>query len=472
MKENQQRIRKYNAKKIPFDNSNMKKYRYPISNNNQDKVNSQQVAGYKYNNEKKILAKHNSNDKLADKIIAENNMNKYTFMQNIRNKYKNNQINKIKNSSHNEIFSNKSINDMKPKTEIKNLNATKNYSLNKSKVSSSNKNAKKPIKISSSLEKKIKSYYLIPKTTFTNNFKNQKTKNNENNDNDLTENYSNEKPKINNILSKYYHQNNFQNFQNNDSNNNNNRIDKQKISQPNSNMIKQENENKFNEFKYNSYNNFLGESKINTKIEIQKPSEINKYLSDKNKVENENKTNIRNKYLLKSNKSNDNFIKEPYKNNGKTPIEKKIESLISQNEKEEETDANITKKLNNIIENLKKQKKNKMNKFINVNNPLNDNLIIQQYKKKDGEENLKRINENNEKINLEENKIKNEQKIIQRNINDDEFINNSKEQKSYEINGINKNLDFQKDFQRYSDKKEENKSTDNFYPLNRENKTI
>ena len=26
MKENQQRIRKYNAKKIPFDNSNMKKY--------------------------------------------------------------------------------------------------------------------------------------------------------------------------------------------------------------------------------------------------------------------------------------------------------------------------------------------------------------------------------------------------------------------------------------------------------------
>ena len=56
---------------------------------------------------------------------------------------------------------------MKPKTEIKNLNATKNYSLNKSKVSSSNKNAKKPIKISSSLEKRIKSYYLIPKTTFT-----------------------------------------------------------------------------------------------------------------------------------------------------------------------------------------------------------------------------------------------------------------------------------------------------------------
>ena len=113
-------------------------------------------------------------------------MNKYTFMQNIRNKYKNNQINKVKNSSHNEIFSNKSINDMKPKTEIKNLNSTKNYSLNKSKVSSSNKNAKKPIKISSSLEKRIKSYYLIPKTTFTNNFKNQKTKNNENNDNDLT----------------------------------------------------------------------------------------------------------------------------------------------------------------------------------------------------------------------------------------------------------------------------------------------
>ena len=474
MKENQQRIRKYNAKKIPFDNSNMKKYRYPISNNNQDKVNSQQVTGYKYNNEKKILAKHNSNNKLADKIIAENNMNKYTFMQNIRNKYKNNQINKVKNSSHNEIFSNKSINDMKPKTEIKNLNSTKNYSLNKSKVSSSNKNAKKPIKISSSLEKRIKSYYLIPNTTFTSHFKSQKTKNNENNDNDLTENYSNEKPKINTILSKYYHQNNFQNFQNNDSSNNN-RIDKQKISQPNSNMIKQENENKFNEFKYNSYNNFLGESKISTKIEIQKPSEINKYLRDKNKVENENKTNIRNKYLLKSNKSNDNFIKEPYKNtmnNGKTPIEKKIESLISQNEKEEETDANITKKLNNIIENLKKQKKNKMNKFINVNNPLNDNLIIQQYRKIDGEENLKRINENNEKINLEENKIKNEQKIIQRNINDDEFINKSKEQKSYEINGINKNLDFQKDFQRYSDKKEENKSTDNFYPLNRENKTI
>ena len=55
MKENQQRIRKYNAKKIPFDNSNMKKYRYPISNNNQDKVNSQQVTGYKYNNEKKIF---------------------------------------------------------------------------------------------------------------------------------------------------------------------------------------------------------------------------------------------------------------------------------------------------------------------------------------------------------------------------------------------------------------------------------
>ena len=38
---------------------------------------------------------------------------------------------------------------------------------------------------------------------------------------------------------------------------------------------------------------------------------------------------------------------------------KKIESLISHNEKEEETDANITKKLNNIIENLKKQKNNK-----------------------------------------------------------------------------------------------------------------
>ena len=118
------------------------------------------------------MTKHNSNYKLGDNIKLENNSTKYSFIKNLRSNYSNVKNNNIKNLSHNEIFLNKSINEINQKTTIHRNMKNKNYSLNKTNISNTNKKTKKLQKIPSTLEKKINSY-LIPKSINTSHHKNQ-----------------------------------------------------------------------------------------------------------------------------------------------------------------------------------------------------------------------------------------------------------------------------------------------------------
>ena len=292
MNESQFKKGKSNLKQIPLDSLKLKKNKSQISNNYNEIINSKKVKKFLIDKDKKIVTKHNSNYKLGDNIKLENNSTKYSFIKNLRSNYSNVKNNNIKNLSHNEIFLNKSINEPKQKTTIHRNIKNKNYSLNRTNISSTNKKTKKLQKIPSTLEKKINSY-LIPKSIATNHHNNQimkfingnqastlLSKNNKikNYKLNLLESKSNKKPNPNNILSKYFEQTNYQKLKDNNSSENNNKIDNHEISQPNSKIIKiqSENKNKNNDLKYNSYLNFIEDKKINTKFLDGKYPENNK----------------------------------------------------------------------------------------------------------------------------------------------------------------------------------------------------
>ena len=451
MNESQFKKGKSNLKQIPLDSLKLKKNKSQISNNYNEIINSKKVKKFLIDKDKKIVTKHNSNYKLGDNIKLENNSTKYSFIKNLRSNYSNVKNNNIKNLSHNEIFLNKSINEPKQKTTIHRNIKNKNYSLNRTNISSTNKKTKKLQKIPSTLEKKINSY-LIPKSIATNHHNNQimkfingnqastlLSKNNKikNYKLNLLESKSNKKPNPNNILSKYFEQTNYQKLKDNNSSENNNKIDNHEISQPNAKIIKiqSENKNKNNDLKYNSYLNFIEDKKINTKfLDGKYPENNNKNFKSNNIFENIEKSNNNKKYVLKTNKSIDNIKDQP------KFFEKKLENLITKDEKEDETDKIIAKKLNNIIENLKIEKKNKINKFINLGNKIpKEILYIEKQKEKKDEENFFNLNDKKyEILPHKENKIND--KILEKQ--EQKIIKNSLEQNIYEQNNFNKNFNY------------------------------
>ena len=137
---------------------------------------------------------------------------------------------------------------------------------------------------------------------------------------------------------------------------------------------------------------------------------------------------------MKTNKSIDNIKDQPIF------FEKKLENLITKDEKEDETDKIIAKKLNNIIENLKIEKKNKINKFINLGNKIpKEILYIEKQKEKKDEENFFNLNDKKyEILPHKENKIND--KILEKQ--EQKIIKNSLEQNIYEQNNFNKNFNY------------------------------
>ena len=438
-------------KQIPFDYSNMKKNKSLISNNNFNKINPQLQSNYKINNNKKFVTKHNSNYKLAENIKVENNNDKNGFIQNLRNQCENKKYLNIKNRIYNEIFTNKSINDSRPKTTIKKHITNKNYSLNKNNLSSNKNNNNSNKKITSSLEKKVNSY-LIPKSIPINKNKNQLNKytnhdtiSNNNKNSKIIKLNSNEKPNNDNILSNFNNINNINKYFNNFYDNNNG-IDSQTLNQPKSSIIKNNSYNKNDDFKNNTYLNFIGSNKDNLNI-----------LLKNNILENDENLNEEKNNILQNDKTNEHY-KEKINiiNSGKTIFQKKSENLNTKKEKDEETDINITNKLNNIIENLKKVKKIQMNKFITKNNQFTNDIF-------DKEKNTE-INEYKSKIKEGKDSIPN---LIQ-----EQIVKNGIQQKNLELNCINKNINSLNDKQKEYKIKEENKLNEQINPFIKTHKTI
>ena len=486
MKENKQKNGKIDVKKISIGYSNKNKNKSLISNNNICIINSQKYNRFINNNDKRSIAKHNSNYKLDNNIkkVEKTNINKIQFVQNLRNQYKSRKLSNAKNISHNEIILNNLSINAKPNFPNKKPYSGKNYSLNKSNLSTTNKITKK-IKqiIPTSLEKKVNSY-LIPKSITTNHHNKQTMKYNVSEQIPintkkikLIESKSNEKSNNSNILSNTYYKNNLHKFQTNLFDNNNG-INNQKGKKIVTKIFENDEDDKNNDLKYNTYLNLI-KNKIDTsKLLYQKSTDSdnnNKYLNQNNQNNNllsNDKINKENINILPINNNNDIFTRNNKSTkNEKSFIDKKVEKLISNNEKEKILDMDIEKKVNNIIENLKRERKCKENKFININSYMRNEILSPGQKSKNKIENSKDLNKSSDKYNYK-NDENNEKEIIKRNsINDDTF-NKNIQQKSIELNGINKNKDDINTILEQLKIKEQNKPQIEIMPLGRENKTM
>ena len=476
MKESQIKRKKSNVKQIPFDSNYMKKNKTQISNNKKEKNNLKNVNKYLINNDKKLVTKNNSNYKLSGNI-----KNEYSFIKNLRNKYNKPSFNSIKNLSHNEIFLNKSVNDSKPKTSIHRINKNKNYSLNKTNISSVDKKSTQKLKkIPSTLEKKINSY-LIPKPITTELNKNQIMKfinvdkmTNKNNHNQLKESKPKQNQFIESILSEYHEQNNLQRLNDNSLNTTDKRKSNQKIRRPLTN-INNKNGNKINELNLKSDSNFIEGNKDNPKILYKQFSDINHHLKENHIKEKNDKIIAINKFLLQNTKSENNFIQN--KNiitNGKTPILKKNENLINKSEKEEEYDKDIRKKVSNIIENLKNERKKGINKFININVQIPKEILNIEEKGKNEEDNTMKNNDNyNEIIYLNNIKPYDKTKVIENNEIESDLFNNGIDSKNYEKKSLNKDSNYLKaNKKQINENNEDNQTTKEIKSPNIENKSI
>ena len=451
MEKNQSKRRIYNKEKIPINSTSFKKNKSQILNNNMDKFNSKRVNKYINNKDKKFIAKHNSNYKLADNNNVGINNTKYSFIQNLRNKYNIMNYNNIKNLSSNEVFSNKSFIESKQKTTINKNNKNKNLSLNKTNISSTNKKTKDLSRITFSLEKKINTY-LIPKPVTSNHFKNKNMKfveagkiTNYTKNKKLIDSNSSQKPHSTQILSKYYELNKYQKIDSNYKDDNNNEINSSKIKQTKNELIKEENEMDNNDLKNNFYYNLNVSNKDYMKKMFKKYSENNnKHAYENDILDKKDEINSTNKYLLQSNKSEDNFIENRYYiNNGITKNNKKLENLITKNIKEEEEDINISKKINNIIQNLRNDKKKKVNKFININNQTTKEILNLESKEKKDKEKFLNVNNTDNFLHLQENKNNYTNKNIKREKNQENIFENKSETRNNDdnkkINNLNGN---------------------------------
>lgn len=316
---------------------------------------------------KQVQRNQSSIVKKAENINIKFDSNEsYKSKHSIRNMYK---PKKLINLSHNKISGNKSINDSKQKILQNKSTINRNESLNKILLSA---NKSKINKIPSSLGKKMNNH-LIPKSQNYNRPNNNKTQiqnisiNHNYNDNNYIINNSNYninnkissinsgKEIYNNFLNKYY-------------------------------QIPQKKDNSFDIQSNNIKNKELKGSRLlykSTKGEIMSNEEnniphittkkkffnnsINYLNSVKSDVQKRNKTVIGKKEvnsLINLNENKENIIpKNSILDNGKYNLDKNniFSSQINYND-EEETEKAIKKKLNNIIDLLKYEKKGKLNR--------------------------------------------------------------------------------------------------------------
>ena len=383
------------TKQIPSSSKQTKKnvskktVNFPKGNSNSLKINQ----SFPHQG-KQVQRNQSSIVKKAENINIKFDSNEtYKSKHSIRNMYK--QKNLI-NLSHNKISGNKSINDSKQKILQNKSSINRNESLNKILFSASKKSKINKIsKIPSSLGKKINNH-LIPKSQNYNRQNNNKTQiqnininhnykdsnfiiNNSNNNinNKITSVFTNGKEVFNNFLNKYY-----QIPQKKD-----NSFDIQ------SNSIKNK-ELKGSRFLYKNakeeiMNNEEGNiPHIPTKKKFFNNS-VNYNNSIKSDIQKRNKTVIGKKEvnsLINLNENKENLLlKNIILDNGKFNLDKKnkiFNSQINYNDNLE-TDNEIKKKINNIIERLELEKKkeklnrNKENEDDNIqNNNINNKFNV------------------------------------------------------------------------------------------------
>ena len=383
------------TKQIPSSSKQTKKnvskktVNFPKGNSNSLKINQ----SFPHQG-KQVQRNQSSIVKKAENINIKFDSNEtYKSKHSIRNMYK--QKNLI-NLSHNKISGNKSINDSKQKILQNKSSINRNESLNKILFSASKKSKINKIsKIPSSLGKKINNH-LIPKSQNYNRQNNNKTQiqnininhnykdsnfinNNSNNNinNRITSVFTNGKEVFNNFLNKYY-----QIPQKKD-----NSFDIQ------SNSIKNK-ELKGSRFLYKNakeeiMNNEEGNiPHIPTKKKFFNNS-VNYNNSIKSDIQKRNKTVIGKKEvnsLINLNENKENLLlKNIILDNGKFNLDKKnkiFNSQINYNDNLE-TDNEIKKKINNIIERLELEKKkeklnrNKENEDDNIqNNNINNKFNV------------------------------------------------------------------------------------------------
>ena len=383
------------TKQIPSSSKQTKKnvskktVNFPKGNSNSLKINQ----SFPHQG-KQVQRNQSSIVKKAENINIKFDSNEtYKSKHSIRNMYK--QKNLI-NLSHNKISGNKSINDSKQKILQNKSSINRNESLNKILLSTNKKSKINKIsKIPSSLGKKINNH-LIPKSQNYNRQNNNKTQiqnininhnykdnnfiiNNSNNNinNRITSVFTNGKEVFNNFLNKYY-----QIPQKKD-----NSFDIQ------SNSIKNK-ELKGSRFLYKNVkeeimNNEEGNiPHIPTKKKFFNNS-VNYNNSIKSDIQKRNKTVIGKKEvnsLINLNENKENLLlKNIILDNGKFNLDKKnkiFNSQINYNDNLE-TDNEIKKKINNIIERLELEKKkeklnrNKENEDDNIqNNNINNKFNV------------------------------------------------------------------------------------------------
>ena len=459
--------------KIPINSKQVRKNFFYQNINNINNINKENSNKQKYtqNNksiEKKVQRNKSSIGKKNENIKYSFNENIYNIKPGIRKKYKEKNLN---NLSQNKITVNKSINDSKKKMSSNKNIINRDESLKKIIISSS-KNHKTIKKLPSSLEKKVNSY-LIPKIENIGlNAKTQINKINKNlnlnqNSNNIIGNKfidisSKKKQQPNNIYDKYYIKYSQQKSKEFSFDNSNNNIYKgkktQKITDTN-NIFKKNKENKENKENKDIKNDELNSNVITIDKKIFNNS-IN-YINNDD-FQRRNKTVIGKKdvysvingpylYNLNENKNDLNLKNTSIFNKGKLSFKNTTSNFIdniSKKEKEKEkdkineniakdkidnknnaTDNQIIKKINNIIAQLKIEKKEEFYKqYNNINigkntSSNNDNVL-----------DLFNKNQINKKENETDYNINNRKRLFKY----EDFKINTKDNNKNDINDIEK----------------------------------
>ena len=480
--------RKNNSNKIPNSSQQAKKNTlYKNLNNNKDNFNNLKYSQNRMIGPEKLVQRNQSSiNKKSESIkFSHNDYNNYNQKQNIRRMYKEKNLN---NLSHNKgKTANKSINDSKQKSSINKNYINRHESLNKILLSS-NHNKKTINKIPSSLEKKVNSY-LIPKIQNNNLGFNSKTQinkvgnklynnynlnqnnniNNINNSNNTkfinvpSKKKEKEKENENNLFYKYLNQYNQQKNKDNSfdyisSNSNiNNKINKNK---------------KIKEIKV------IKDTKIGTDINANNKYHYNKDIKNENinyKNTNNDQNNSNNKKIYNNNLNYINYINNDFQKRNKTVIGKKnVISMLNgpyiYNLNENKND--FEPKNNSIVNTGKYSFQNRKQD----NNKININNIDINEKDDKNNDNDKQIIKKINNI-IEQLKIDKRAEFI-KNYGNQNNINTNNENLSNFLNKNKTNIkDNEIDFQKYSNndnkifKNEEYKSP-NYYNIFNKDKSI
>ena len=408
--------------KIPSNSKKIKKNAIKKSvNSNKEYNNNLKYKQYINNQEKQVQRNQSSIVQKADNIenIKFDSNGYYNPKKNIRSLYKGK---KLTNLSHNKIADNKSINESNLKMTTNKNTINRNESLNKIIISSNKK--KKISKIPSSLGKKT----FLPKSQSNNRQNHNKTQLNNNNlnvnhnynfnftNNNLNSNklidINSNKNQISKYMSKLYQNLNQQKSKDNsfDIGIGSSSIKNKKLkgsrfiyNSVNEQIANDNGSNQNNLHKKKIFNNSVYyDNNINSDLQKRNKTVIGKKELNSMKEEtylynlDENKEN-----LILKNTGIFNFGKLNLKNSKDNFMNHNINNLNQNKNDEIEKDKEINKKINNIIEHIKIEKKNgSLNKIKYNNQDINNEYLEKLNRNKSNRYKDIKFNENADNLDI------------------------------------------------------------------------